>query len=161
FGSDAVAVSVTYPPLFGVSRTYASFSQMAQEVDNARVWGGIHFRTADVDATVSGAASANRSWHVSRPRRRRGARPGAEGTERGRRPVPEGTDEGHPHARRRALRPDQPNDPDRDRTCDLAFRKRSLYPTELRGRDASCTTGVPASTPLSRSSSWGGRGLLG
>src|SRR5262249_35125288 len=27
------------------------------------------------------------------------------------------------------------NDPDRDRTCDLAFRKRSLYPTELRGRD--------------------------
>ena len=26
------------------------------------------------------------------------------------------------------------NDPDRDRTCDLAFRKRSLYPTELRGR---------------------------
>ena len=28
------------------------------------------------------------------------------------------------------------NDPDRDRTCDLAFRKRSLYPTELRGRDA-------------------------
>jgi len=26
------------------------------------------------------------------------------------------------------------SDPDRDRTCDLAFRKRSLYPTELRGR---------------------------
>ncbi len=28
------------------------------------------------------------------------------------------------------------SDPDRDRTCDLAFRKRSLYPTELRGRCA-------------------------
>ena len=28
------------------------------------------------------------------------------------------------------------SDPDRDRTCDLAFRKRSLYPTELRGREA-------------------------
>ena len=31
------------------------------------------------------------------------------------------------------------SDPDRDRTCDLAFRKRSLYPTELRGRRASST----------------------
>lgn len=49
FASDAVAVSVVYPPIFGVSRSFASFSQMAQEVDNARVWGGIHFRSADVD----------------------------------------------------------------------------------------------------------------
>jgi len=54
FASDAVAVSVTYPPIFGVSRTFASFSQMAQEVDNARVWGGIHFRTADADGHALG-----------------------------------------------------------------------------------------------------------
>jgi hypothetical protein len=33
------------------------------------------------------------------------------------------------------------NDPDRDRTCDLAFRKRSLYPTELRGRDDALVRG--------------------
>ena len=45
---DKVEVSVTHPPVFGVTRTYRSFSQMAQEVDDARVWGGIHFRTADV-----------------------------------------------------------------------------------------------------------------
>ena len=45
---DRVGVSVTHPPLFGVTRTYGSFSQIAQEVDDARVWGGIHFRTADV-----------------------------------------------------------------------------------------------------------------
>ena len=49
FGSDEVAVSVTHPPTFGVTRSYTSFSQMAGEVDNARVWGGIHFRSADVD----------------------------------------------------------------------------------------------------------------
>ena len=34
-------VSSTLP---GVSRTYTSFRQIADEIDNARVWGGIHFR---------------------------------------------------------------------------------------------------------------------
>jgi hypothetical protein len=32
-----------------VTRGWSSFSQIAQEFDNARVWGGIHFRTSDVD----------------------------------------------------------------------------------------------------------------
>jgi hypothetical protein len=45
---DRVDVSVMHPPVFGVTRTYRSFSQIADEVDDARVWGGIHFRTADV-----------------------------------------------------------------------------------------------------------------
>ena len=45
---DAVDVSVTHPPVFGITRTYRSFSQMGTEVEDARVWGGIHFRTADV-----------------------------------------------------------------------------------------------------------------
>jgi hypothetical protein len=54
FGRDQVAVSVTYPPIFGVTRSYSSFSQMAQEVVDARVWGGIHFRTADVDGSELG-----------------------------------------------------------------------------------------------------------
>jgi hypothetical protein len=54
FGRDEVAVSVVHPPVFGVTRTYASFSQIAQEVDDARVWGGIHFRTADVDGRYLG-----------------------------------------------------------------------------------------------------------
>ena len=47
--TDAVHVSVTYPPVFGVTRTYSSFSAISKEVNDARVWGGIHFRTADVD----------------------------------------------------------------------------------------------------------------
>jgi hypothetical protein len=54
FENDRVTVSVTYPPVFGVTRSYGSFSQMAQEVDDARVWGGIHFRTADVDGRELG-----------------------------------------------------------------------------------------------------------
>jgi hypothetical protein len=35
--------------VFGVTRTYISFSAISKEVNDARVWGGIHFRTADVD----------------------------------------------------------------------------------------------------------------
>jgi hypothetical protein len=38
---DITLVSSTLP---GVSRTYTSFRQIADEIDNARVWGGIHFR---------------------------------------------------------------------------------------------------------------------
>jgi hypothetical protein len=49
FGSDEVAVSVTHPPTFGVTRSYRSFTQMADEVEEARVWGGIHLRSSDVD----------------------------------------------------------------------------------------------------------------
>jgi PAP2 superfamily len=47
FGSDQVNVTVTYPGPFGVTRRYRTFSEMTQEVVDARVWGGIHFRTAD------------------------------------------------------------------------------------------------------------------
>ncbi len=54
FGSDAVQVSVTFPPLFGITRTYGRFSQITEEVDNARVWGGIHFRCADTDGSAVG-----------------------------------------------------------------------------------------------------------
>ena len=54
FGNDEVNVSVTAPGLFGVTRTYRKFSQLTVEVDNARVWGGIHFRSADVDGSEIG-----------------------------------------------------------------------------------------------------------
>lgn len=54
FGSDDVNVSVTFPAPFGVTRTYRKFSEMAEEVENARVWGGIHFRSADKDGTEVG-----------------------------------------------------------------------------------------------------------
>src|SRR5262245_7143788 len=54
FGSDDINVSVTFPVPLGVTRTYRKFSEMAQEVENARVWGGIHFRSADRDGSDVG-----------------------------------------------------------------------------------------------------------
>jgi hypothetical protein len=54
FGSDTVEVSVTYPAPFGITRSYKTFSAITEEVDNARVWGGIHFRSADRDGSDIG-----------------------------------------------------------------------------------------------------------
>jgi len=54
FGSDAVNVTVTYPGPFGHSRSYGRFSEITEEVDNARVWGGIHFRSADTHGSELG-----------------------------------------------------------------------------------------------------------
>ena len=45
FGDDRLATSYVYPPL-GVLLRWDSFSQIEKEVENARVWGGIHYRTA-------------------------------------------------------------------------------------------------------------------
>ena len=53
-GSDEVEVSVTFPAPFGVTRSYTRFSAITEEVDNARVWGGIHFRSADRDGSEIG-----------------------------------------------------------------------------------------------------------
>jgi hypothetical protein len=54
FNSDEVDVSVIAPGPFGVTRTYRKFSELTEEVNNARVWGGIHFRSADVDGADVG-----------------------------------------------------------------------------------------------------------
>jgi hypothetical protein len=54
FGGDEINVSVTFPGPFGVTRSYRKFSEMTEEVDNARVWGGIHFRSADRDGSEVG-----------------------------------------------------------------------------------------------------------
>jgi hypothetical protein len=54
FGSDAVKVSVTAPGPLAVTRTYHAFSELTREVEDARVWGGIHFRSADADGIVIG-----------------------------------------------------------------------------------------------------------
>lgn len=57
FGSDDVAVSQVYPPL-GVLRTWANYTQIVKEVEDARVWGGIHFRSADEQGTLLGQSIA-------------------------------------------------------------------------------------------------------
>jgi hypothetical protein len=53
YGSDEFSASYVYPPL-GVLRRWESFSQIAKEVEDARVWGGIHFRTANQHGTELG-----------------------------------------------------------------------------------------------------------
>jgi hypothetical protein len=51
FGDDRVDVSFVST---GVTRTYTSFSQIDREIIDARVWGGIHFRTTDEDSSALG-----------------------------------------------------------------------------------------------------------
>ena len=50
YGTDDVAFAIPNappPPLMPITRSYTSFSQAADEIVDARVWSGIHFRTAD------------------------------------------------------------------------------------------------------------------
>jgi hypothetical protein len=50
YRTDDVTFSTTNvptPPTAPIERTFTSFSQAADEIVNARVWAGIHFRTAD------------------------------------------------------------------------------------------------------------------
>ena len=53
-GGDDLELSVTSPPVFGITRSYRMLSQITEEVENARVWGGIHFRSADRDGIEVG-----------------------------------------------------------------------------------------------------------
>jgi hypothetical protein len=52
-GGDKLSTSYVYPPL-GVARRWDSFSQIATEIENARVWAGIHYRTAVEHGTQIG-----------------------------------------------------------------------------------------------------------
>jgi PAP2 superfamily len=54
FPDDKVNVSDTHMPLLGIVRSWTSFTGMAKEVEDARVWAGIHFRAADEDGTRIG-----------------------------------------------------------------------------------------------------------
>jgi hypothetical protein len=55
FGEETTLdiVSLATP---GVTRKFSSFSAALEEVKNARVFGGIHFRTATVDGSALGFA---------------------------------------------------------------------------------------------------------
>ena len=62
FGDDATiaGTSVTWP-LLGVTRSWNTFTDMGKEVTDARVWGGIHTRTADEHADQLGRRVAEYS----------------------------------------------------------------------------------------------------
>ena len=42
-----------------MTRTFTSFSQAVDEIIEARIWAGLHFRTADVQAVRIGTNVAN------------------------------------------------------------------------------------------------------
>jgi hypothetical protein len=59
FGSDAVKINIIFPANVGVTRTFTSFSQICKELEDARVWGGVHTRTADLRGTILGQQVGN------------------------------------------------------------------------------------------------------
>src|SRR5262245_7998805 len=58
FGTDRMTLAVTNPDK-KIARTFASFSEIAKSVEDARVWAGIHFRSADIDGTQMGRRVAD------------------------------------------------------------------------------------------------------
>jgi membrane-associated phospholipid phosphatase len=56
FGTDAVSFTVGSDAVPGVLRTYQSFSFTADEIALSRIYGGIHFLSADVDGLRIGNA---------------------------------------------------------------------------------------------------------
>lgn len=67
FGSDRIPFSAT-STASGATHNYNSFSQAIEEGVDARVWSGIHFRTADEDGAQIGERVARwRETHYFRP----------------------------------------------------------------------------------------------
>jgi len=58
FGADRMSLTVVNPAV-GITRRYESFSQMAREVNDARVWGGVHYRISDEHGFELGRAGAD------------------------------------------------------------------------------------------------------
>lgn len=56
FGSDAVKVNIIFPANAGATRSFTSFSQIAKELGEARIWAGAHTRSADTQGDVLGKA---------------------------------------------------------------------------------------------------------
>ncbi len=56
FGSGEVGtISITSPTAPGVTRTWRRIADYVEEVSNARVWGGVHYRTSTVVGQRMGA----------------------------------------------------------------------------------------------------------
>lgn len=59
FGSDEIKFSATSEALPGFSRSYNSFSEAAAEAGMSRIFGGIHFMSANQQGLLSGARLAH------------------------------------------------------------------------------------------------------
>jgi len=79
FGRDRVPFSATSAES-GTTRHFARLSDVLDEVTNARVWAGIHFRTADIQGAQLGATVAHyERWHYFQPTRFPGCNDAGEG----------------------------------------------------------------------------------
>jgi hypothetical protein len=54
FGTDDIEFDVTSSRFDGETRHFERFSQPLEEIIDARIWAGLHYRTADVQATILG-----------------------------------------------------------------------------------------------------------
>jgi hypothetical protein len=54
FGTDEIRFGVTSSRFPGETRSFDRFSDAVREIIGARIWAGIHFRTADVQAEILG-----------------------------------------------------------------------------------------------------------
>jgi hypothetical protein len=59
FGTDEIGLDVTSAQFPGETRHYDRFSQALAEITEARIWAGLHYRTADVQAKVRGNNGAD------------------------------------------------------------------------------------------------------
>jgi hypothetical protein len=68
FGTDEIRFGVTSIQFPGETRYFDRFSEALRQITNARVWAGLHFRTADVQARALGKKVANyMSKHYFQP----------------------------------------------------------------------------------------------
>ena len=68
FGTDEMTFFATSSRFPGEQRTFARFSGLTNEVLEARIWAGIHFRTADVQSADLGhdiARYIHKHWFAS------------------------------------------------------------------------------------------------
>ena len=54
FGRDDLAFSISSDTVPGVTRSYTSLSSVVTEIGRSRIWGGIHFSSADTDGQALG-----------------------------------------------------------------------------------------------------------
>ena len=59
FGTDVMHYGVTSSQFGGETRFFDRFSQPLEEIVEARIWAGLHFRTADVQARQLGTNVAD------------------------------------------------------------------------------------------------------
>jgi hypothetical protein len=54
FGTDRIAFDITSPRFPNQKRHFERFSEVIDEIIEARIWGGIHFRTANTQGAEIG-----------------------------------------------------------------------------------------------------------